>query len=132
MRVVTAKDMQTGRGPEDWFTGTVWRDAAPTGSPPDVAVNRVLFEPGSRTHWHTHPEGQILYIVTGTCRAAKRRRAARRGRSRWCRLLRPRREALARRHPRTYMVHMAINVANTTDGGTEWLEPVTDEQYAGT
>jgi hypothetical protein len=28
------------------------------------------------------------------------------------------------------MVHMAINVANTTDGGTDWLEPVTAEQYA--
>jgi hypothetical protein len=29
------------------------------------------------------------------------------------------------------MVHMAINIATTTGGGTEWLEPVTDEQYAG-
>ena len=33
--------------------------------------------------------------------------------------------------PDTYTVHMAINIANTTDGGTDWLEPVTDEQYAG-
>ena len=29
------------------------------------------------------------------------------------------------------MVHMAINIANTTDGGTDWLEPVTDEEHAG-
>jgi hypothetical protein len=29
------------------------------------------------------------------------------------------------------MVHMAINVATTTDGGTEWLEPVTHGEYAG-
>jgi hypothetical protein len=29
------------------------------------------------------------------------------------------------------MVHMAINVAATTDGGTEWFEPDTDEQYNG-
>ena len=71
MKVVTAQDMQTGPGPEDWFTGTVWRDAAPVDASPDVAVNRVLFEPGARTHWHTHPEGQILYIITGTCRAGK-------------------------------------------------------------
>jgi quercetin dioxygenase-like cupin family protein len=56
MKVVTMKDMQTGPGPEDWFTGVVWRDAAPTGSSPDVAVNRVLFDPGARTHWPTHPE----------------------------------------------------------------------------
>jgi len=26
---------------------------------------------------------------------------------------------------------MAINVATTTDGGTDWLEPVVDEEYAG-
>jgi len=25
---------------------------------------------------------------------------------------------------------MAINIANTTDGGTEWLQPVTDDEYA--
>jgi hypothetical protein len=29
------------------------------------------------------------------------------------------------------MVHMAINIATTTDGGTDWLEPVTDQEYAG-
>ena len=33
--------------------------------------------------------------------------------------------------PETYMVHMAINIANTTDGGTEWMDPITDEEYAG-
>lgn len=27
------------------------------------------------------------------------------------------------------MIHLAVNVATTTDGGTDWLEPVTDEQY---
>jgi hypothetical protein len=29
------------------------------------------------------------------------------------------------------MIHVAINPAVNTDGGTDWLEPVTDEQYAG-
>ena len=38
MKIVTVKDMQTGPGPGEWFTGTVWRDAAPVGAPPDVAV----------------------------------------------------------------------------------------------
>jgi hypothetical protein len=26
---------------------------------------------------------------------------------------------------------MAINIATTTDGGTDWLQPVTDQEYAG-
>ncbi|MDH3498481.1 MAG: cupin domain-containing protein [Acidimicrobiia bacterium] len=25
----------------------------------------VHFEPGARTDWHTHPEGQVLYVVGG-------------------------------------------------------------------
>jgi hypothetical protein len=29
------------------------------------------------------------------------------------------------------MVHIAINPATNSDGGTNWMEPVTDEQYAG-
>jgi hypothetical protein len=28
------------------------------------------------------------------------------------------------------MVHIAITLAISTDGGTDWLEPVTDEQYS--
>jgi hypothetical protein len=29
------------------------------------------------------------------------------------------------------MVHIAINPASITSGGTDWLEPVTDEEYSG-
>jgi hypothetical protein len=28
------------------------------------------------------------------------------------------------------MVHVAINPAANSDGGTDWLEPVTDEEYS--
>ncbi len=31
--------------------------------------------------------------------------------------------------PDTFMVHVAVNPAINTDGGTDWLEPVTDEEY---
>jgi quercetin dioxygenase-like cupin family protein len=129
MKVVTSKDMQTARGPEDWFTGTVWRDAAPVDDPPDVAVNRVLFEPGARTHWHTHPEGQILY--TGTCRAAKQGEPPVEIEAGGVVFFAPNEKHWHGATSETYMVHMAINIANTTDGGTEWLDPVTDEEYAG-
>jgi quercetin dioxygenase-like cupin family protein len=46
-------------------------DAAPVGTSPDAGIFHVLFETGSRTNWHTHPEGQILYVVTGEGRAQK-------------------------------------------------------------
>ena len=131
MKVITPRDMQTARGPEDWFTGTVWRDGAPVGDPPDVAVNRVLFEPGARTHWHTHTEGQILYIITGTCRTAREDEPPVDVEAGGVVYFAPREKHWHGATSETYMVHMAINIANMTDGGTDWLEPVTDEEYAG-
>jgi quercetin dioxygenase-like cupin family protein len=55
----------SGKGPADWFTGTVRID--PLNNPPEparVAMALVTFEPGAPTAWHTHPLGQTL-IVTG-------------------------------------------------------------------
>src|SRR5262249_51540198 len=61
-----------GKGPGDWFTGTVRIDPlfdAP--GPARVAGASVTFEPGARTAWHTHPLGQTL-IVTSGCGWAQR------------------------------------------------------------
>ena len=88
----------SGKGPADWFTGTVRID--PLFQAPDparVVGASVTFEPGARTAWHTHPLGQTL-IVTAGCglraalgRADRGDPAGRRG------LVPARREALARR-----------------------------------
>ena len=62
----------SGKGPADWFTGTVRIDPlfqAP--APARVAGASVTFEPGARTAWHTHPLGQTL-IVTAGCGRAQR------------------------------------------------------------
>jgi quercetin dioxygenase-like cupin family protein len=51
----------SGKGPADWFTGTVRVDPlfqAP--EPALVSGASVTFEPGARTAWHTHPLGQTL------------------------------------------------------------------------
>src|SRR5580700_5015448 len=62
----------SGKGPADYFTGTVRVDplfAAP--DPARVVGAHVTFEPGARTAWHTHPLGQTL-IVTSGCGWAQR------------------------------------------------------------
>jgi len=54
------------RGPADSFTGTVWQDPiieAP--APARIRSGMVRFEPGARTHWHTHPLGQTLAVISG-------------------------------------------------------------------
>ena len=55
------------RASADWFTGVVWQDPvieAPA-LPAGVRATLVRFDPSARTHWHTHPLGQTLYIVSG-------------------------------------------------------------------
>ncbi len=130
MNVVSAKDMQTRRGPDDWFTGVVWMDHAyvPT---PGAGFFRVLFEPGARTHWHTHPEGQYLYVVTGEGRAGTEGGPVEEMRAGDTVFFAPGEKHWHGAGPETYMVHIAINPAISSGGGTDWMEPVTDEQYSG-
>jgi quercetin dioxygenase-like cupin family protein len=62
----------SGRGPADWFTGTVRIDPLFTApDPARVSGALVTFEPGARTAWHTHPLGQTL-IVTAGCGRVQR------------------------------------------------------------
>ena len=35
-------------------------------APTAARVSFVSFEPGSRTHWHTHGGGQVLHVVEGS------------------------------------------------------------------
>src|ERR671933_1391936 len=127
MKVVSAENMETRRGPEDWFTGTVWMDAAP-GSPPGARVFRVFFEPGARTNWHTHPEGQILYVVTGTGWAQTEDEEAVEIGAGDVVYFAPGEKHWHGAGPDTFMVHVAVNPAVETDGGTDWMEPVTDQE----
>lgn len=66
MEIIKAGSQPSGKGPEDYFTGTVRID--PLFTPPEparVAMALVTFEPGARTAWHTHPLGQTLIVTAG-------------------------------------------------------------------
>ena len=72
MEIKRSGSRPSGKGPSEWFTGTVRID--PLFSAPEPARAggaSVTFEPGARTAWHTHPLGQIL-IVTAGCGLAQR------------------------------------------------------------
>ncbi len=58
MEIKRIGSQPSGKGPTDWFTGTVRIDPlfeAP--APARVVGASVTFEPGARTAWHTHPLG---------------------------------------------------------------------------
>ncbi len=129
MRIVKRDGMQTRRGPTEWFTGEVWMDASPAGPSPDANVFRVFFGPGARTNWHTHPEGQVLFIVTGTCRVAREGAPPEEVEAGGVVYFAPGEKHWHGAGPDSYMVHTAVSPAADSTGGTDWLEPVTDEQY---
>jgi quercetin dioxygenase-like cupin family protein len=119
----------SGKGPGDYFTGTVRVD--PLFQAPDparAAGASVTFEPGARTAWHTHPLGQIL-IVTFGCgwvqREGGRVEEIRPGDVVWF--------APGEKHwhgatATAAMTHIAIQ--EKLDGKpVDWLEKVSDEQY---
>lgn len=115
--------------PSDYFTGTVWQD--PLIEPQEPARVRgllVTFAPGAHTNWHTHPLGQMLYVVSGTGRcqsAGGPVRTIRPGDTVW---FEPGERHWHGAAPETGMSHIAIQEA-LNGVAVEWEEPVTDSDY---
>jgi quercetin dioxygenase-like cupin family protein len=65
MEIKRSGSEPSGKGPADWFTGTVRIDPLFGPDPARVGGALVTFEPGARTAWHTHPLGQTLVITSG-------------------------------------------------------------------
>jgi quercetin dioxygenase-like cupin family protein len=131
MEIKRSGSQPSGKGPSEWFAGTVRIDpliSAP--APARVVGVSVTFEPGARTAWHTHPLGQTL-IVTAGCGRAQRWggpiEEIRPGDVVW---IPPGEKHWHGAAPATAMTHIAIQ--EQLDGkAVDWLEQVSDEQYSG-
>lgn len=121
----------TVKTPADRFTGDVYLNLieAPT-EPARLAIGLVRFTPGARTNWHSHANGQTLYITDGIGLVGTRdgyvvRVSA--GETVKC--------PAGEEHwhgatDSTLMAHIATVVSDGKGDGTTWLESVTDEQFA--
>jgi quercetin dioxygenase-like cupin family protein len=70
---ITRNSIKTMAGPSDWFTGAVYVDSLAT--PVDqsrLSASSVHFTPGARTAWHTHPNGQTIFVTEGVGLAQRR------------------------------------------------------------
>ena len=129
MEIKRSGSQPSGKGPADWFTGTVRID--PLFSPPDparVAGALVTFEPGARTAWHTHPLGQTLIVTAGcgwTQCWGEPRQEIRPGDVIWCP---PGTKHWHGATTSTAMTHIAIQEA-LNGKMVDWMEKVSDEQY---
>src|SRR6266478_1579088 len=63
---ITRNSVDTAAGPSEWFTGAVYVDTIATRlGPSRLSASSVHFTPGARTAWHTHPNGQTIYVIDG-------------------------------------------------------------------
>lgn len=131
MDIKRAGSQPSGKGPAEYFTGTVRID--PLLSPPDparVAMALVTFEPGARTAWHTHPLGQTLIVTSGlglVQREGGPIEEIRPGDVVW---FEPEEKHWHGASPTTAMSHIAVQEKQNGSPVT-WMEQVSDGQYQG-
>ena len=91
----------------------------------------VSFEVGARTHWHTHPLGQALYVTAGQARVQIGNEPARDygpGSYVW---IPPRTRHWHGATPNVPMTHLAVQEAAPGGDTAHWCEPVPDQTYLG-
>jgi quercetin dioxygenase-like cupin family protein len=131
MDIKRSGSQSSGKGPAEYFTGTVRVAPLFQANDPARALGAsVTFEPGARTAWHTHPLGQTL-IVTAGCGLVQRRggpiEQIRPGDVVW---IPPGEQHWHGAAPTTAMSHIAI-VEQIEGKSAAWMEQVSGEQYRG-
>lgn len=124
MEIVHPADGSYEHGDAARFLGQVWLSPGQSARG-GTSMMVVHFAPTARTHWHRHPDGQLLYVVSGRGRIRARDGAGQ--------LLVPGQIVLSPPGEWHFhgadsdspMAHVAVNV----DGPPEWGEPVTDADY---
>ncbi|MFV8343633.1 cupin domain-containing protein [Flavobacterium sp. XS2P39] len=112
----------------DYFTGNASIKLLVNENEFNTVIGNVIFEPGARNNWHTHPAGQILIVTDGTGyyqEKGKPIQLIQRGDvikipadvKHWHGASRD-----------SALTHIAIT-ATTSNGAVDWQERVTDEEY---
>lgn len=130
IRITRSSSQSLRQAPAENFTGSARIDSPFQGSAPARAYGaRVTFEPGARTAWHTHVLGQTLIVTAGTGRVQRWGdpvQEIRQGDIVW---IPPSQKHWHGASPNAAMTHIAI-VEQLDGKSTDWMEKVTDAQYA--
>lgn len=130
MKIIKNGQVDSVKGPDEWFTGSVRID--PLFQKQDAtraAGALVTFEAGARTAWHTHPAGQTLIVQSGlgwVQREGGPIEVIQPGDIVW---FEPNEKHWHGASENKAMSHIAIH--EEVDGkAVDWLEHVTEEQYS--
>ena len=128
---ITKNGIKTTAGPTDWFTGVVYIDsvAAPSGAS-RLSASSVHFTPGARTAWHTHPNGQTIFVTEGLGFAQRRGGAIEVIRPGDRVFFEPGEEHWHGAAPTRFMTHLAMLDVDDKGNNATWGDHVTDAEYA--
>ncbi|MEO8150324.1 MAG: cupin domain-containing protein [Bacteroidia bacterium] len=117
------------KAPAEYFTGNVLiKPLVPNDSTFNTQIGNVIFEPGARNNWHTHPGGQILIATDGIGYYQEKGKPIQILHKGDVVTIHPDIEHWHGASPDSEFTHIAINT-NTQKGIVVWLQRVTDQEY---
>ena len=127
---ITRNTIETMAGPSERFTGAGYVDvvADPSG-PSRLRARSVHFTPGARTAWHTHPNGQTIYVTEGVGLAQRRGGPIEVIRPGDRVFFEPGEDHWHGAAPNRFMTHLAMQEVDDRGNPVTWGEHVGDEEY---
>jgi quercetin dioxygenase-like cupin family protein len=127
---ITKNSLETTPGPSEWFTGAVYIDtlATPSGRS-RLSAGSVHFTPGARTAWHTHPNGQTIYVNEGVGLCQRRGGDIEVIRPGDRVFFEPGEDHWHGAAPIRFMTHIAMQEVDDQGIPVEWGEHVSEEEY---
>lgn len=117
------------KAPAEYFTGTAWiKMLVADDRIFHHAIGNVIFEPGARNNWHSHPGGQILLITGGMGYYQEEGKPIQLLRKGDLVEILPDVVHWHGATPDRRLTHIAITT-NTQYGIVNWLDSVSDEEY---
>ena len=128
---ISRSGLDTNRAPSEWFTGAVYIDAVAAPSDASrVSASSVHFTPGARTAWHTHPNGQTIWVLEGVGLCQRRGGPIEVIRPGDRVFFEPGEEHWHGAAPARFMTHLAMLQVGDDGSPATWGDHVTDDEYA--
>jgi quercetin dioxygenase-like cupin family protein len=128
---ITRNSGSTLAGPSEWFTGAVYVDTVATpASSSRLSASSVHFTPGARTAWHTHPNGQTIFVTEGVGLAQHRGGPIEVIRPGDRVFFEPGEDHWHGAAPARFMTHLAMLDVDDKGNNATWGDHVSDAEYA--
>ena len=115
--------------PTDWFSGNAFlTPLVAKDKNNEFSAGSVTFDPIARTHWHTHPKGQVLIVIEGNGIYQEKGKPAQPIKKGDVVNIPENTEHWHGASATSKMVHIAITNYKE-DTQVTWLQPVTEEEY---